>query len=100
VADGLDLKYYLCRSPVSTRSVIVSPIGEDNPRLSNMINLFVMLNTELDHTLDKLGKARAEIAELRAEHAEHRRQEDGSSTRWDLALLPLAAPWSSCFWHP
>jgi hypothetical protein len=32
-----------------------------------MVNLVAVLNTELDHTLDELGKARAEIAELRAE---------------------------------
>ena len=37
-----------------------------------------MLNTELDHALDELGKARAEIAELRAERVERRHQEDGS----------------------
>jgi hypothetical protein len=29
-----------------------------------------VLNTELDHTLDELGKAQAEITELRAERAE------------------------------
>jgi hypothetical protein len=39
-----------------------------------MINLVVVLNTELDHALDELGKARAEIAELR------RHQEAGSPT--------------------
>jgi hypothetical protein len=42
-----------------------------------MVNLVVVLNTELDHALDKLGKARAKITELRAERAEHRHQEDG-----------------------
>jgi hypothetical protein len=34
VADGLNLKYYPRRSTGSTRSVIVSPAGEGNPRLT------------------------------------------------------------------
>jgi hypothetical protein len=72
VADGLDLKYYPRRSTSSTRGVIVSPVG-------GMVNLIAVLNTELGHDLDKLGKARVEIAELRAEHAECRHQEDGST---------------------
>ena len=67
VADGLDLKYYRRRSTSSARGVIVSPVGEGNPRLSNMVNLAVVLNTELDHALDELGKVRAEVAELCAE---------------------------------
>jgi hypothetical protein len=58
--------------------VIVSPVGEGNPRLSSMVNLVTVLNTELDHALDELGKARAEIAGLRAERVERRHQEDGS----------------------
>jgi hypothetical protein len=33
-----------------------------------MVNLTVVLNTELDHALDELGKVRAEVAELRAEY--------------------------------
>jgi hypothetical protein len=77
VADGLNLKYYPHRSTGSTGSVIVSPIGEGNPRLNGTVNLVVVLNTELDHTLDELSRARAEIAELRAERAEHRHQEYG-----------------------
>jgi hypothetical protein len=52
------------------------PIGEDNPRLSHTVNLVVVLNTELDHSLDELSRARAEIAEL----AERRHQEGGSPT--------------------
>jgi hypothetical protein len=32
-----------------------------------MDNLAAVLNTELDHTIDELGKVRAEVAELRAE---------------------------------
>jgi hypothetical protein len=80
VADGLDLKYYPRRSNGSTKGVIVSPIGEGNPRLSSMVNLFTVLNTELDHALYELGKARTEIAELHDELAEHCHQEDGFPT--------------------
>jgi hypothetical protein len=58
--------------------VIVSPVGEGNPRLSSTVNLVTVLNTELDHSLDELSKARTEIAELRAERAERRHQEGGS----------------------
>jgi hypothetical protein len=58
--------------------VIVSPVGEDNPRLSSTVNLAAMLNTELDHALDELSRARAEIALLRAECAERRHLDDGS----------------------
>jgi hypothetical protein len=78
VDNGLDLKYYPCRSIGSAGGVIVSPVGEGNPRLSNMVNLVDVLNTELDHALDELGKARAEITELHAERMECRHQEDGS----------------------
>jgi hypothetical protein len=72
VADGLDLKYYSRRSTGYTGGVIVSPISEGNPRLSSMVNLVTVLNTELDHTLDELGKARVEIVELCAKHPERR----------------------------
>jgi hypothetical protein len=78
VADGLNLKYYPHRPSGSTGGVVVSPIGEDNPRLSSIVNLATMLNTELDHALDELSRARAEIAQLRAERAKHRHLEDGS----------------------
>jgi hypothetical protein len=44
--------------------VIVSPVGEGNPRLNNTVNLVVVLNIELDHTLDELSRARVEIAEF------------------------------------
>jgi hypothetical protein len=74
VADGLNLKYYPRRSTGSTRSVIVSPIGEGNPRFNITINLVVVLNTKLDHTLDELSRARAKITELWAERAERRHQ--------------------------
>jgi hypothetical protein len=78
VADGLNLKYYPRRPSGITGGVVVSPVGEDNPRLNSIVNLAVVLNTELDHALDELSRARAEIAQLRAEHAEHRHLEDGS----------------------
>jgi hypothetical protein len=69
VADGLDLKYYPRRSTVNAGGVIVSLVGEGNPRLNIMVKLVAMLNTELDHALDELGKVWAEVAELRAECA-------------------------------
>jgi hypothetical protein len=78
VADGLNLKYYPRHPSGSIGGVIVSPIGEDNPRLSSTVNLAAMLNTELDHALDELSRARAEIAQLRAERVEHHHLEDGS----------------------
>jgi hypothetical protein len=74
----LNLRYYPRRPSGSTGGVIVSPFGEDSPRLSSTVNLAIILNTELDHALDKLSRARAEIAQLRAEHAEHHHLEDGS----------------------
>ena len=66
MADGLDLKYYPRRSTGSIGGVIVSPVVEGSPRLSIMVNLIAVLNTELDHTLDELGKVRVEVEELRA----------------------------------
>jgi hypothetical protein len=78
VADGLDLKYYPRRPSGSTGGVIVSLAGEDNPRLSSTVNLAAVLNTELDHALDELSRARAEIALLRSERAERRHLDDGS----------------------
>jgi hypothetical protein len=58
--------------------MVVSPVGEDNPRLSSTVNLAVVLNTKLDHALDEMSRAHAEIAQLRAERAERRHLEDGS----------------------
>jgi hypothetical protein len=46
VADGLNLKYYPRRPSGSTGGVVVSPVGEDNPRLSSTVNLVTVLNTE------------------------------------------------------
>jgi hypothetical protein len=62
VADGLDLRYYPRRPPGSRGGVIVSPVGENNPRLSSAVNRATVLNTKLDHALDELSRARAEIA--------------------------------------
>jgi hypothetical protein len=78
VADSLNLKYYPHRPSGSTGGVIVSPVGEDNPRLSSTVNLATVLNTELDHALDELSRARAKIALLRAERAERRHLDDCS----------------------
>jgi hypothetical protein len=72
-------KYYPCRSTGSTVSVIVSHVGEGNPRLNSIVNLVDVLNTELDHTLNELSRARAEIIELQDERAERRHQEYGSA---------------------
>jgi hypothetical protein len=79
VDDGLDLRYYPRRPSGSKGGVVVSHVGEDNPRLSNTVNLAAVLNTELDHALDELSRAHAEIAQLRAERVERRHLEDGSS---------------------
>jgi hypothetical protein len=78
VADGLDLKYYPRRSTGSAGGVIVSLVGEGNPRLSSMVNLAIVLNTELDHALDELGKVRVEVAELCAECAARHYLDGGS----------------------
>ena len=58
--------------------MIVSLVGEGNPRLNSMVNLAAVLNTELDHALDELGKDWAEVAELRAECAAHHYLDGGS----------------------
>jgi hypothetical protein len=78
VADVLDLKYYPRRSTGSAGGVIVLPVGEGNPRLNSMVNLATVLNTELDHALDELGKVRAEVEELRAECATRHYLDGGS----------------------
>jgi hypothetical protein len=99
VDDGLNLKYYPRRPSGSTGGVVVSPVGEDNPRLSSTFKLAVVLNMELDHALDELSRARAEIAQLRAERAEHRHLASGLSTRTAhlsvntmLMVTPTARP--------
>jgi hypothetical protein len=80
VADGLDLKYYPCRSTDSAGGVIVSTVGEGNPRLNSMVNLVAVLNTELDHALDELGKVWAKVVKLRAECAARHYLDGGSPT--------------------
>jgi hypothetical protein len=57
-----------------------------------MVNLVAVLNTELDHAFDELVKAQVEIVELRAEHAEHRYQEDGSPAARRPMVIMLMAP--------
>jgi arginase family enzyme len=80
VADGLDLKYYPRRSTDSAGGVIASLVSEGNPRLNSMVNLVAVLNTELDHALDELGKVRVEVVELRAECAARHYLDGGSPT--------------------
>jgi hypothetical protein len=78
VADSLDLKYYPRHSTRSSGGVIVSPVSEGNPSLNNMVNLVAMLNTELDHTLDELGKVQTEVVELHDERTAYHYQDGGS----------------------
>jgi hypothetical protein len=78
VADGLDLKYYPRHSTSSAGGVIALAVGEGNPRLNNMVNLAVVLNKELDHALDELGKVQVEVAELRSECAARHYLDGGS----------------------
>jgi hypothetical protein len=82
VADGLDLKYYPRRSTGSAGAVIVSPVGEGNPRLNSMVNLAVVLNTELDHALTSWARFgwRLRNCVLSAQHA----------TIWMVVLPPLS----------
>jgi hypothetical protein len=96
VADGLDLKYYPRRSTGSAGGVIVSPVGEGKPRLNNMVNLAVVLNTELDHALDELGKVWAVVAELRAECAARHYLDGGSPSPVGIQL-PYRSPPRSRF---
>jgi hypothetical protein len=56
-----------------------------------MVNLAVVLNTELDHTLDELGKVRAEVTELRAECAAHHYLYGGSPAAIGI-LHPYRSP--------
>ena len=96
VANGLDLKYYPRRLTGSAGGVIVSPVGEGNPRLNSMVNLADVLNTELDHALDELGKVRVEVAELRAECAA-RHYLDGGSPAPVGIQHPYRSPPRGCF---
>jgi hypothetical protein len=76
--------------------VIALPVGEGNPRLNNMVNLAAVLNTELDHTLDELGKVWAEVAKLRAECAT-RHYLDGGSPAPVGIQHPYRSPPRGCF---
>jgi hypothetical protein len=87
LADGLNLKYYPRRSTDSAGGVIVSSVGEGNPRLNNMVNLVAMLNTKQDHALDELSKIRAEVAELHAERTTHHYQDGSSPTLSGFSTL-------------
>jgi hypothetical protein len=55
--------------------------------LSSTVNLSVVLNTELDHTLDESCRAHAEIAQLWAERAERHHLADGSPAPSGLSTL-------------
>jgi hypothetical protein len=55
-----------------------------------MVNLVAVLNTELDHALDELGKVQAEVAELRAERASRHYLDSGS-----LAPVAIQHPYRS-----
>jgi hypothetical protein len=46
-----------------------------------MVNLAAVLNTELDHALNELGKVRAEVAELCVECAARHYLDGGSPAR-------------------
>jgi hypothetical protein len=82
VADGLDLKYYPRRLIGSAGGVIVSPVGEGNPRLNSMVNLAAVLNAELDHALTSWARfgRRLRNCVLSALHA----------TIWMVVLSPLS----------
>jgi hypothetical protein len=90
VADDLDLKYYPRRSIGGAGGVIVSLVGEGNPRMNSMVNLAAVLNTELDHALDELGKVWVEVVELCAECAARHYLDGGS-----LAPVGIQHPYRS-----
>jgi hypothetical protein len=82
VADGLDLKYYPRRSTGSAGGVIVSPVGEGNPRLSSMVNLVTCSTqswTTPSMSWARLGR-RLQNCMLSAQHA----------TIWMVVLPPLS----------
>jgi hypothetical protein len=92
VADALELKYYPRRLIGSTGGVIVSHVGEGNPRLNSMVNLVIVLNTELDHALDEFGKVRAEVAELHAECVARHYLDGGSPPLSGFSTLTVHRP--------
>jgi hypothetical protein len=68
------------------------PVGEGNPRLNSMVNLAAVLNIELDHTLDELGKVRAEVAELCAKCAARHYLDGGSPAQSGFSTLTVRRP--------
>jgi hypothetical protein len=92
VADSLDLKFYPHHSTDTAGGVIVSPVGEGNPRLNSMVNLAAVLNTELDHALDELGKVRVEVVELCAECAARHYLDGGSPALSGFSTLTAHRP--------
>jgi hypothetical protein len=96
VVDGLDLNFYPRHLTGSARGVIVSHVGEGNLRLNNMVNLVPVLNTELDHTLDEMGKVRAEVAKLCAERATRHYKDGGSPSPIEIQH-PYRSPPRGCF---
>jgi hypothetical protein len=61
------------------------------PTVLNMVNLVTVLNNELDHALDELGKVQAEVAELHDERATCHYQNGGSPAPVGI-LHPYRSP--------
>jgi hypothetical protein len=82
VADGLDLKYYPRRSTGSAGGVIVSPVGEGNPRLNSMVNLAACSTQSWTTPLTSWARfgRRLRNCVLSAQHA----------TIWMVVLPPLS----------
>jgi hypothetical protein len=57
-----------------------------------MVNLVAVLNKQLDHALDELGKVRAEVAELRAECASRHYLDGGSPALLGFSTLTVHRP--------
>ena len=52
----------------------------------------------MDHALDELSRARAEIAQLRTERVERRHLEDGSPAPVGTQPVPLTSAWVPYLW--
>ena len=76
--------------------MIVSLVGGGNLRLNSMVHLAAVLNTELDHALDELGKVRVEVVELCAQCAA-RHYLDGGSPAPVAIQHPYRSPPSGRF---
>jgi hypothetical protein len=57
-----------------------------------MVNLVVVINTELDHALDELGKVRAKVAKLHAECAARHYLHGGSPALVGIQHLYRSPP--------